>query len=127
MLVRVLGVGVCGVACHYAVTIGAPVLDFPSGRLSASLRPLGVYIYSLGSQSCRIRLTRKGSAPLPAPIVTAHGHCGYSSWRKACVAWGVTRLADFSPESSLPFNCGPLPSPSRALRFEMRCRRNTGS
>ena len=65
--------------------------------IPASFAPLGVYIYAVGSESCRNRLTLEGSAPLidiafgdsaslrgipaAAPTVAARGTLG--SWVKA--------------------------------------------
>ena len=45
-----------------AVTVGATVLALEKRPISASLRPLGVYIYAFGSQSCATRLVFEGSA-----------------------------------------------------------------
>ena len=44
--------------------------------IRASLRPLGVCIYAVGSQSCATRLALAGSAPLTAAKQAAHGISG---------------------------------------------------
>ena len=49
-------------AFQCAVTVGATVLALEKRPISASLRPLGVYIYAFGSQSCATRLVFEGSA-----------------------------------------------------------------
>ena len=72
----------CWFARHRAATVGATVLAPLPGHplrgllpsvvggyhekwpIRASLRPLGVYIYAFGSQSCATRLIFAGSAPL---------------------------------------------------------------
>ena len=72
----------CAVAClcwfafQCAVTVGATVLALDKRPISASLRPLDIYIYAFGSQSCATRLVFEGSAPLAAPTVTALGTSG---------------------------------------------------
>ena len=58
----------CWFAFQCAVTVGATVLALDKRPITASLRPLGVYIYAFGSQSCATRLVFEGSAPLwPRP------------------------------------------------------------
>ena len=54
----------CWFAFQFAVTVGATVLALDKRPISASLRPLGVYIYAFGSQSCATRLIFAGSARL---------------------------------------------------------------
>ena len=46
---------------------------------SPSMRPLGVYIYAVGPQSCATRLIFAGSAPLAAAKQAAHGTLGSSA------------------------------------------------
>ena len=51
-----------------------------AGRaICASLRPLDIYIYVFGSQSCATRLIFAGSAPLAAAKQAAHGTLGSSA------------------------------------------------
>ena len=50
-----------------------------SSHFRGSLRPLAVYIYSGGSQSCATRLIFAGSAPLAAAKQAAHGTLGSSA------------------------------------------------
>ena len=47
--------------------------------IRASLRPLAIYIYVFGSQSCATRLIFAGSAPLAATKQAAHGTSGSST------------------------------------------------
>ena len=47
--------------------------------IRASLRPLAIYIYVFGSQSCATRLIFAGSAPLAAAKQAAHGTLGSSA------------------------------------------------
>ena len=47
--------------------------------IHASLRPLDIYIYVFGSQSCATRLIFAGSAPLAAAEQAAHGTLGSSA------------------------------------------------
>jgi len=49
-------------AFQCAVTVGATVLALRERPIPASFAPLGVYIYAVGSESCRNRLTLEGSA-----------------------------------------------------------------
>ena len=52
----------CVFAFQRAVTVGATVLALEKRPISASLQPLGVYIYAFGSQSCATRLVFECSA-----------------------------------------------------------------
>ena len=54
----------CWFACQRAALFRATVLAYEKWPIRASLRPLGVYIYAFGSQSCATRLIFAGSAPL---------------------------------------------------------------
>ena len=49
-------------AFQCAVTVGATVLALRERPITASFAPLGVYIYAVGGESCRNRLTLEGSA-----------------------------------------------------------------
>ena len=74
--------------------------------IRASLRPLGVYIYAVGSQSCATRLIFAGSAPLrPRP------------WPR--MAPLVEFGAVLGVSASLPLPAPPLPSSSR--RYAPQC------
>ena len=54
----------CWFALQCAATVGATVLAREKWPIRASLRPLAIYIYVFGSQSCATRLIFAGSAPL---------------------------------------------------------------
>ena len=54
----------CGFACQRAALFRATVLALRERPIPASSAPLGVYIYAVGSESCRNRLTLEGSARL---------------------------------------------------------------
>ena len=93
-------------AFQRAVTVGATVLALEKRPISASLRPLGVYIYAVGSQSCATRLIFAGSAPLrPRP------------WPR--MAPLVEFGAVLGVSASLPLPAPPLPSSSR--RYAPQC------
>ena len=51
-------------AFHRAALFRATVLALREWPIPASFAPLGVYIYAVGGESCRNRLTREGSARL---------------------------------------------------------------
>ena len=95
----------CWFAFQCAVTVGATVLALDKRPITASLRPLGVYIYAVGVESCATRLILAGSAPLrPRP------------WPRMAPS-GVRRGARGS--ASLPLPVPPLPSSSR--RYAPQC------
>ena len=54
----------CWFAFQCAACFAATVLAHEKWPIRASLQPLGVYIYAVGSQSCATRLVFKGSARL---------------------------------------------------------------
>ena len=54
----------CWFACQRAALFRATVLAYEKWPIRASLRPLGVYIYAFGSQSCATRLIFADSARL---------------------------------------------------------------
>jgi len=54
----------CGFACQRAALFRATVLALRERPIPASSAPLGVYIYAVGGESCRNRLTLEGSARL---------------------------------------------------------------
>ena len=56
-----------------AACFAATVLTMSGRAFCASMRPLAVYIYSFGSQSCTARLGLNRSAPLAAAKQAAHG------------------------------------------------------
>ena len=82
--------------------------------ISASLQPLGVYIYAIGSQSCATRLVFVGSARLRPKT-------------KPRLAPLVEFVALRMPSASLPFHTAMLPRLSLAIRVVIPRRRNTGS
>ena len=67
--------------------------------IRASLRPLAIYIYVFGSQSCATRLIFAGSAPLAAAKQAAHGTLG--SWANgACVRLSLRGKARLLPRAA---------------------------
>ena len=68
-----------------------------AGRsICASFAPLGVYIYAVGSESCRNRLTLEGSARLAARNKAAQ--CTLGSWANvACVRLSLRGKARLLP------------------------------
>ena len=117
--------------------------------IRASLRPLGVYIYAVGSQSCATRLIFAGSAPLgPTKLRfcsktlflwafrSAFGLAPQNATRFSAVKRRRSKprlapLVEFVawrvPSASLPFHTAMLPRLSLAIRIVMLRRRNTGS
>jgi len=64
-----------------SVRLASPQRCSPGEKwpIRASLRPLAIYIYVFGSQSCATRLIFAGSAPLAAAKQAAHGTLGSSA------------------------------------------------
>ena len=83
---------------------GQPHLPAASWSVSASFRPLDVYIYVFGSKSCRNRLKRAAAVRLAAP-------------NKAKLAFSTTLDAASTRRASRPRSAGrPLPRQSSAIR-----------
>ena len=115
-------------AALFRATVLAPLLGHPLRGLlpsvvggyhekrpiSASLRPLDIYIYVFGSQSCATRLVFVGSARLRPKT-------------KPRMAPLVEFVALRVPSASLPFHTAMLPRLSLAIRVVIPRRRNTGS
>ena len=78
---------------------GQPHLPVASWPLSASFRPLDVYIYVFGSKSCRNRLKRAAAVRLKAP-------------NKAKLAFSSAGGAASSPSSLAPAPRPQAPAPS---------------
>jgi hypothetical protein len=78
--------GVCVVSVQCAACFAATVLTSEKWPLCASLRPLRVHKYAVGSQPCANRLIFEASAPLAAAKQAALGHFGYSARRTAVLA-----------------------------------------
>ena len=110
---RVLA-GLCRFAFQCAALFRATVLALRERPIPASFAPLGVYIYAVGGESCRNRLTLEGSARLRPET-------------KPRVAPLVEFVALRVPSASLPFHTAMLPRLSLAIRVVMLRRRNTGS
>ena len=99
-----------------------------SGRAaSPSMRPLGVYIYAVGPQSCRIHRAQKGSArlrprpwPRMAPLVEFGAVLGVSASLALASAsgWSAHR-ADHRQAAVTPLPAPPLPPSSR--RYAPQC------
>ena len=73
------GDALCWFAFQCAALFRATVLAHEKWPIRASLRPLAIYIYVFGSQSCATRLIFAGSAPLAAAKQAAHGTLGSSA------------------------------------------------
>ena len=106
--------GLFVLAFHRAACFAAKVLTHEKWPIRASSRPLGVYIYAVGSQSCATRLIFVGSAPLSAAKQAAHGTLG--SWGKATHA-----------RRSLRGKARLLPRAASTIRVTMLRRRDTAS
>ena len=91
----------------------AMVLAYEKWPIRASLQPLGVYIYAVGSQSCALRLKRLRCARLAAAKLAAHGTSGI---RRAAIGLGLS-----------PAPCTAAPVVFAAIRAAMPRRRDTGS
>ena len=101
-----LWLSLCWDAFQCAACFAATVLACEKWPIRASLRPLDIYIYVFGSQSCATRLIFAGSAPLrPRP------------WPR------MAPLVEFGEvlgvSASLPLPAPPLPSSSR--RYAPQC------
>ena len=101
-----------------------------AGRaICASLRPLDIYIYAFGSQSCTTRLPLLRSARLTAPTVTAHGTLG--NWANgARVRLSLRGKARLLPHAASTVRCAILrrrntasSSRARPLAHHANCRR----
>ena len=71
-----LGNALCWFAFQCAALFRATVLAHEKWPIRASLRPLDIYIYAFGSQSCATRLIFVGSARLTAQNKAARGTSG---------------------------------------------------
>ena len=70
------GDALCWFAFQCAALFRATVLALRERPIPASFTPLGVYIYAVGGESCRNRLTLEGSARLAAQNKAARGTSG---------------------------------------------------
>ena len=103
--------GVWGFAFQCVATVGATVLACEKWPIRAPLRPLDIYIYVFGSQSCATRLIFAGSAPLrprPWPRLAPSGV------RRGARGLGLT-----------PAPCAAAPVAFAAIRAAMLRRRDT--
>ena len=97
-------VGLMAVLVKAWLCSGQPHLPAASWPLSASFRPLDVYIYVFGSKSCRNRLKRATAVRLAAP-------------NKAKLAFSTTLDAASTRRASRPRSAGrPLPRQSSSIR-----------
>ena len=109
-----LGNALCWFAFQCAALFRATVLALRERPIRASLRPLDIYIYAVGGESCRNRLTLEGSARLAAQNKAAQ--CTLGSWANgACV-----RL-------SLRGKARRLPRAASTVRSAILRRQNTAS
>ena len=99
-------------AFHRAALFRATVLALRERPIPASFAPLGVYIYAVGGESCRNRLTLEGSARLSAQNKAARGTSGR-------VRRGASHLG------LAPAPRAVSPGVFTALRAAMLRRRNT--
>ena len=109
-----LGDAICWFAFQCAALFRATVLALRERPIPASFAPLGVYIYAVGSEPCRNRLTLEGSARLAAQNNAARGTLG--SWaNSACVRLSLRGKARL------------LPRAASTVRSVILRRRNTAS
>ena len=108
------GDALCWFAFQCAALFRATVLAHEKWPIRASLRPLDIYIYVFGSQSCATRLIFAGSAPLAAAKQAAQ--CTLGSWAKATHA-----------RRSLRGKARLLPRAASTIRVTMLRRRDTAS
>ena len=107
------GDALCWFAFQCAVLFRATVLAHEKWPIRASLRPLDIYIYVFGSQSCATRLIFVGSARLTAQNKAALGTLG--SWANGtCVRLSLRGKARL------------LPRAASIVRSAILRRRNTG-
>ena len=90
-------------AFQCAVTVGATVLALEKRPISASLRPLDVYIYVFGSQSCATRLVFEGSAPL--------GPTKLRFCSKTLFLWAFRSAFGLAPQNAMRFSAVNRPRP----------------
>ena len=104
-------------AFQCAALFRATVLAHEKRPISASLRPLDIYIYVFGSQSCATRLIFAGSAPLLGHRLRrlrfASGDTGCGPETKPRVAPLVEFVAERRTSASLPLPAPSLPASSR--------------
>ena len=108
---RVLA-GLCWFAFQCAALFRATVLALRERPIPASFAPLGVYIYAVGGESCRNRLTLEGSARLTAQNKAARGTSGRVRRGASCLGLAPAPRA-------------VSPGVFTALRAAMLRRRNT--
>ena len=97
-----LGDAICWFAFQCAALFRATVLALRERPIPAAFAPLGVYIYAVGSESCRNRLTLEGSArlrpktkPRVAPLVEFVAERRTRRYAPQCFVGGIppSRLA----------------------------------
>ena len=120
----------CWFAFQCAACFAATVLAREKWPIRASLRPLGVYIYAVGSQSSATRLIFAGSAPLAAYPPSE------ASRRRRCPCRGAKQSARGILGSwvkathvrrSLRGKARLLPRAASTIRVTMLRRRDTAS
>ena len=117
----------CWFAFQCAALFRATVLAHEKRPISASLRPLDIYIYVFGSQSCATRLVFVGSArlrpktkPRMAPLVefVAQRRASASLALASASGWSAHR-ADHRQAAVTPLPAPSLPASSR--RYAPQC------
>ena len=119
----------CGFAFQCAALFRATVLAHEKWPLRASLRPLDIYIYAFGSQSCTTRLPLLRSARQD-PDRDRAWHLWSSSSREECPRLRTPLATAFGGSlrsGDTPFHTAMLTCLSLAIRVVMLRRRNTGS
>ena len=93
------------------------VLALRERPIPASFAPLGVYIYAVGGESCRNRLTLEGSARLRPETKPRMAPSGAGPMRRMLVAPSGEKLDSsrvLHPPSAVRYFVGGIPPPSLA-------------
>ena len=112
-----LGDAICWFAFQCAALFRATVLAHEKWPIRASLRPLGVYIYAVGSQSCATRLIFVGSARLRPKTKPRLAPSGTGQTAHAFVSpFGEKRDSSraLHPPSAARYFVGGIPPPCLA-------------
>ena len=91
----------CGFACQRAALFRATVLALRERPIPASSAPLGVYIYAIGGESCRNRLTLEGPARLGP---TKQRFCS-----KTLFLWAFRSAFGLAPQNATRFSAVKRP------------------
>ena len=94
---------VCWFAFQCAALFRATVLALRERPIPASFAPLGVYIYAVGGESCRNRLTLEGSARL--------GPTKLRFCSKTLFLWAFRSAFGLAPQNAMRFSAVNRPRP----------------